>query len=114
MSTRTVTEQDFRLPEFRNAKVEDYEIRSDGKVVRKDRWEDGIYRIVSLVGMSRRDFEIDAVVDAVRALLLPQKPARDAIEMAREVYESEPMALQCLDYLQAVLDGKPQATEAAP
>ena len=35
--TRTVTEEDFRMPEFRGAKVEDYKFRKDGKIVRKDR-----------------------------------------------------------------------------
>lgn len=34
-----VTEQDFRLPEFRGADPADYERRPDGRIVRKDRWE---------------------------------------------------------------------------
>lgn len=65
---RTVTEQDFRMPEFRDAKVEDYEIREDGKLVRKDRWQRAIWSITSIVGMSVREFEIDDVVEAVRKL----------------------------------------------
>lgn len=66
---RKVTEQDFRLPEFRDANPEDYEFRADGVLVRKDRWERGIYRIASVVGISSRGgFEIDQVVDAVQAL----------------------------------------------
>ena len=66
--SRQVTERDFRMPEFRDAKVEDYEIRADGKVVRKDRWETGIRQIKGIVGSSRGEFEIDEVVDAVRKL----------------------------------------------
>jgi hypothetical protein len=71
--TRQVTEQDFRMPEFRDAKVEDYEFRADGKLVRKDRWQQGIYRIVSAVGMSVREFEIDDVVERVEQLVTRRK-----------------------------------------
>lgn len=66
--SRSVTERDFRMPEFRDAKIEDYEIRADGKVVRKDRWETGIHQIKGIVGSSRGEFEISDVVDAVRKL----------------------------------------------
>lgn len=65
---RTVTEQDFRMPEFRDAKVEDYEFREDGKLVRKDRWQRAVWSITSIVGMSVREFEIEDVVEAVRKL----------------------------------------------
>lgn len=63
--TKQVTEADFRLPEFRDAKVEDYEFRADGKLVRKDRWEMGIRRIVGLLDMDIREFEIDDIVNEV-------------------------------------------------
>ena len=66
--TRPVNERDFRRPEFLDAKVEDCELRSDGAVVRKDRWERAVREICSLVGLSVREFEIDDVVDAVRKL----------------------------------------------
>lgn len=56
MAGRAVTELDFRKPEYRDAKVEDYEFRADGALVRKDRWEVGIRTICGLVGMSDRDF----------------------------------------------------------
>lgn len=65
---REVTEKDLRIPEFREAKLEDLEFREDGKIVRKDRWERGIRRIVGMVGMSSRDFEIDEVIEKVRSL----------------------------------------------
>lgn len=66
---RQVTELDFRLPEFRDAKVEDYEFREDGKLVRKDRWESAVHEIKWLVLGGVREFEIDDVVAAVRDLV---------------------------------------------
>jgi len=64
---RQVTEQDFRRPEFRNEKVEDYEFRDDGALVRKDRWTTGMQIISSLMG-NRGGFEIADVVEQVRQL----------------------------------------------
>lgn len=66
--TRKVTEDDFRMKEFVGAKIEDYEFRDDGKLVRKDRWYCAVIQIASIVGVSVRDFEIDDVVDSVRKL----------------------------------------------
>ena len=68
MPRREVTEKDFRMPEYRDAKVEDYEFRADGQLVRKDRWEQGIQSIRFLVGINGREFEIPDVIDAVRKL----------------------------------------------
>ena len=65
---RTVTEQDFRMPEFRDAKPEDYEFRGDGKIVRKDRWERAVQSLRFLVGIDGREFEIEDVLERVRAL----------------------------------------------
>jgi len=68
--TREVTEADFRLPEFRDAKVEDYEFRKDGKLVRKDRWERGMHRIADALDMnSREGFEIEDLVTRVEELM---------------------------------------------
>lgn len=67
-NNRKVTERDFRQPEFLDADPEDFEFRSDGKIVRKDRWEAGIRNIASILGLNSRSFEIDDVVEAVRAL----------------------------------------------
>lgn len=39
MSKPEVTEQDIRLPQFRDAKLEDLEFDASGEVVRKDRFE---------------------------------------------------------------------------
>ena len=67
---RAITEADFRLPEFRTAKVEDYELRpGDDKPVRKDRWQTAILQIASLVSLSTRQaFEVSRVVEAVGRL----------------------------------------------
>ena len=62
-TTRAVTEQDFRKPEFAMADPKDYEFRGDGKIVRKDRWEVAVRSIASTTGMLRnREFEIEDVV----------------------------------------------------
>ncbi|RAS18925.1 hypothetical protein DFO50_10281 [Microvirgula sp. AG722] len=74
---RAVTERDIRLPEFRDAKLEDLELRADGKVVRKDRWEMGIHKIRSALGDTRREFEIDEIVCAVKALVATVPPSPD-------------------------------------
>lgn len=66
---RAVTERDFRAPEFINADPADYEFRADGKIVRKDRWENGIRRIAGHIGWSRREFEIDDLVAEVEKLI---------------------------------------------
>lgn len=47
----------------------EFETRADGKVVRVDRWEWGIRRIVALLWGNRRTFEVDEVVQAVRELV---------------------------------------------
>jgi hypothetical protein len=68
--TRTVTERDFRYPEYRDANPEDYEMRDDGTIARKDRWEVGIRRISSLVGFGSRDaWEVDDIVRKVMEIV---------------------------------------------
>lgn len=57
------------MPQFRGKDPKDYEFRDDGKVVRKDRWETAIYRIRSILGDRRREFEIEDVINAVDALV---------------------------------------------
>jgi hypothetical protein len=67
--TRAVTERDLRMPEFASAQLEDLEFRADGKIVRKDRWENGIHSIAGIVGINRREgFEIPEVVEEVEKL----------------------------------------------
>lgn len=76
---REVTERDIRIPEFRDADLNDLEFRGDGKIVRKDRWETGIHRIRDVLGDMRREFEIDEIVSAVEALVntIPAPPEDD-------------------------------------
>ena len=66
---RQVTEEDFRMPEFRGKDPKDYEFRADGKVVRKDRWETAIRKIRRALGDCRGEFEVDDVVSGVSALV---------------------------------------------
>lgn len=66
MNKRKVTEQDFRLPEFRDANPDDYEFRDDGKIVRKDRWKTGVQNISAIINGPRFEFEIPDVVKQVR------------------------------------------------
>lgn len=66
---RVVTEEDFRMPEFRGQDPNDYEFRGDGKIVRKDRWENGIRSIRYALGDQRSEFEIDDMVKAISALV---------------------------------------------
>lgn len=79
MVTRAVCEEDLRLPEFRDAKLDDLEFREDGKIVRKDRWEQAVRKIVGIfedmpgssdfTSISRREFEIEDVIKAVQTLV---------------------------------------------
>lgn len=80
---RQVTEQDFRYPEFRDKDPNDYEFRADGKVVRKDRWETGIYDIVCILGIEG-DFEISEVVEKVRKLAEFNKQASAQSQASEE------------------------------
>ena len=71
-NSRAVTEMDLRMPEFRNPhlKLEDLEIREDGKVVRKDRWESALRVIASRVGMpARQGWEIADIISLVEKVV---------------------------------------------
>lgn len=73
---RKVTLDDFIIPEYRGKNPEDYEFRHDGKIVRKDRWENGIHKIHTMLVEAgamkdQPEFEIDDVVESVRSLLGP-------------------------------------------
>lgn len=71
MSKLEVTEQDIRLPQFRDAKIEDLEFDGSGEVVRKDRFESSM-RIISsrlngINGLSpRTGWTCEQVVEAVK------------------------------------------------
>lgn len=71
-----ITERDFRMPEFLDAKPEDYERRGDGAIVRKDRWETALRAISSAMGVNAREgFECDLLVFSVEQLI---EKAREA------------------------------------
>lgn len=72
--TRPAELNDFIIPEFRGKDPKDYEVREDGKVVRKDRWENGIRRIRSMLVEAKllpdsAEFEIVDVINAVDKLI---------------------------------------------
>lgn len=76
MGKREVTEADFRMAQYRDAKPEDYEFRDDGKLVRKDRWEMAVRKIASTMGYeSREGFEIDTLLYSVECLVKDAKQA---------------------------------------
>lgn len=77
MKNNEVTERDIRLPEFRDAKLEDLEFREDGVIVRKDRWERGIRNIVGVfedfapeMGIRRGKFEVQDIVNEITKLVI--------------------------------------------
>ena len=72
--TRPAELNDFIIPEFRGKDPKDYEVREDGKVVRKDRWQNGIHRIRNLLVEAKllpdsAEFEIIDVINAVDKLI---------------------------------------------
>ena len=72
--TRPAELNDIIIPEFRGKHPKDYEVREDGKVVRKDRWENGIRRIRSMLVEAKllpdsAEFEIIDVINAVDKLI---------------------------------------------
>ena len=107
--TREVSEKDLRAPEFRHGSPDDYERRDDGKIVRKDRFVRGMQDIATILFGGRHQYEVPEVVAAVHHLNGVR--FEKAIADARYVFESEPKAMECLDYLQAVLDSKTPAKE---
>ena len=64
---RPVTENDLRAPQWKDVNIADLEFRSDGQIVRKDRFEVGIGNIAAVLGA--RATEISAITDQVRVLL---------------------------------------------
>ena len=58
----------YRAPVPAAPLTDEWETRPDGVRVRKDRWEWGMRRIVVLLWGNRTEFEVDEVVEAVRAL----------------------------------------------
>jgi hypothetical protein len=99
--SRGVTEEDLRAPEYRDGKADDYERRGDGKIVRKDRFVRGMQDLAAIL-VGRRDYEIADVIAAARGLQGVRM--LDAIENPQDIFETEPKALEALDYVKAFLN----------
>lgn len=95
-TARAVSEKDFRLPEFKDAVVDDYEFRSDGKLVRRDRWERVVQSIRAILGINPKSFELDDVVESVRRNVQPQETWNDAATNPVEV-DGPPIDIQLID-----------------
>lgn len=70
--SREVKERDIRMPEFKDAKLEDLEFRDDGAIVRKDRWERTVRNIACTLIGSRSKFECEDIERAVLDLVGPE------------------------------------------
>lgn len=73
IESRKVSIEDFIKLEFRGKNPDDYEFRADGKIVRKDRWENAIHDIRGKLidaGLlpDTENFDIQDVTDAVHLL----------------------------------------------
>lgn len=102
--SREVMERDLRAAAYRDGNPEDYEFRSDGAIVRKDRFQTGMRDIAAIVFGCGHDYEIAHVIKAVHALQGVQ--LEKALDMARDVFESEPKALECIDYIKALIESR--------
>ena len=74
MSKQQVTELDLRMPQFRDAKLEDLEFDGTGEVVRKDRFEKSMRKISGMLhgvnGLSARSgWTCEQVVEALNIKL---------------------------------------------
>lgn len=65
------TDDDFRLPEFRGAKIEEYEFDSTGQLVRKDRFKTSMFAIAESLDINcrREGWKCDDAVEGVDALI---------------------------------------------
>jgi hypothetical protein len=80
MFKKEVSEIDFRMPQFRDAKTEDYEFRDDGQLARKDRWECAVRSIATAMGYgSRGEFEIEHLRHSVEVLVAAAKASGLAV-----------------------------------
>lgn len=65
---RAVTDDDFRPPEYRGLRPEDYEFDVRGNLVSKDRWRSGLLKIAHTLGFEGHNFDIEDVVARVQEL----------------------------------------------
>ena len=94
---RQVTEKDFRAAEFRDADPADYEFRDDGKLVRKDRWEQGMFEILGPVIdllPDPNDIEIDHIVKAVNTNATVLFEVARLLDVSLESFKANPNVLE--------------------
>ena len=60
--------EDFIKPEFIGKSVDDYEVTSNGSLVRKDRWENGLRKVANALGFTNR-YKISDVLDELSFLV---------------------------------------------
>jgi hypothetical protein len=84
-ATRTVQ----TLIDYYTRLASEYEVREDGKLMRKDRWETGFRNIATILQGPRGGFEIEEIVEKVRALKVA-----DGHEADPAGAETAPIALQ--------------------
>lgn len=88
MSKNQVTDRDIRLPQFKDAKLEDLEFDASGEVVRKDRFEKSMRKISSMLhgvnGLSPRDgWTCEQVVEALNIKLRSSERLEELICIER-------------------------------
>lgn len=62
---RAVTDDDFRPPEYRGLRAEDYEFDIKGNLLPKERWRSGMLKIAHILGFEGHNFDIEEVVQCV-------------------------------------------------
>ncbi len=88
VESRPVTERDLRMPEFRDVSPEELEFRADGCIVRRDRWQRGIQRMVDILSeynpkVNTRQFEIPEALALLEDLLEHLIVTTDARDVSR-------------------------------
>lgn len=76
--SKQVTESDIRLPQFKDAKLEDLEFDPSGEVVRKDRFYTGMKRMNGIliehgISSARDSWTVDEVVNKFKILMSEYK-----------------------------------------
>lgn len=88
-----------------------YEIRADGKRVRKDRWEAGFRSIVTCTVGPRTEFEIDDIVELVRQKFAPAADGEE-VETCPECGSDKLEWITGTHYPADVPDGRGRTSEA--
>lgn len=91
MQEPVVTEDDFRLPQYRGANPQDYEFDSSGVPVRKDRWKTTVFAIAGLLELdSREGFELSDILRKVEELCQASEPGGEWTPVGSEDFPALP------------------------